>query len=305
LPSPASSNATCESLPDDVVLEWFAGNARDLPWRARDRTPWGVLVSEVMLQQTPVARVLPVWREWIERWPDPLSLAAEPVSEAIRAWGRLGYPRRALRLHGAACAIVEHHGGRVPGGPEDLRALPGIGTYTAAAVAAFAFGSRQAVVDVNVRRVLARAVTGAAQPAASLSVAELRLAERLLPSRADRAVAWSAAVMELGAVVCTARSPSCGRCPLRGHCAWLAAGSPSRPALARSAQPWLGTDRRVRGMIMAELRATREPVDLAALREAVPDGMLKDPAQRDRCLAGLVEDGLVDPLPGDRFALPR
>ncbi|MDQ1293892.1 MAG: A/G-specific adenine glycosylase, partial [Actinomycetota bacterium] len=172
-------------------------------------------------------------------------------------------------------------------------------------VASFAFGRRQAVVDVNVRRVLARAVTGAAEPAAALSAAEIRLAERLLPQSPDRAVAWSAAVMEIGALVCTARSPSCGQCPLSERCAWLAAGSPPSQAPARRAQPWLGTDRRVRGMIMAELRAVPDPVHARELRRAVPDTMLRDPGQRDRALAGLVEDGLVDPLPGDRFALPQ
>jgi A/G-specific adenine glycosylase len=296
---------TCQGLPDDVVLGWFARNARDLPWRSPDRTPWGVLVSEVMLQQTPVARVLPVWREWMRRWPEPLALAAVPVAEAIRAWGRLGYPRRALRLHGAACAIVERHGGRVPSDPEELRTLPGIGTYTAAAVASFAFGRRQAVVDVNVRRVLARAVTGAAEPAVCLNVAEMRLAERLLPQQPDRAVAWSAAVMEIGALVCTAKSPLCGQCPLNERCAWLAAGSPPSRTPVRRTQPWLGTDRRIRGMIMAELRAGPDPVNARELRRAIPDTMLRDPGQRDRALAGLVEDGLVEPLSGDCFALPQ
>src|SRR3954470_7118450 len=137
------------------VERWYADNARDLPWRRPDVSPWAVLVSEVMLQQTPVARVVPAWQEWMQRWPTPADLAAEPAGEAVRAWGRLGYPRRALRLHTAARAIVEQHGGEVPASYDDLRALPGVGDYTAAAVATFAHGRRHVVLDTNVRRVLA------------------------------------------------------------------------------------------------------------------------------------------------------
>ena len=148
----------------DEILEWYAGNARELPWRGPAASPWSVMVSEFMLQQTPVARVLPVHEEWLRRWPTPADLAAEPTGEAVRAWGRLGYPRRALRLHGAAVAIVERHGGDVPAAYDDLLALPGVGDYTAAAIATFAYGRRHVVLDTNVRRVLARAMTGVEFP---------------------------------------------------------------------------------------------------------------------------------------------
>ena len=195
----------------EPVLTWYARNARDLPWRAPGATPWAVLVSEIMLQQTPVARVLPEYLRWMARWPTPAALAAEPAGEAIRQWGRLGYPRRALRLHETATILTARHGGTVPADLDALLALPGIGSYTAAAVASFAFGQRHAVLDTNVRRVLARLVAG--QPwaaAASSSVAERRLAESLLPAEPAVAARWSVAVMELGALVCTAASPRCG-----------------------------------------------------------------------------------------------
>src|SRR5664279_62145 len=168
----------------EPVLAWYRSKARDLPWRASDRTPWGVLVSEVMLQQTPVVRVLPAWQAWLERWPQPAALAGDDPGEAIRMWGRLGYPRRALRLHRTATTIVERHDGAVPSSLDDLLALPGIGAYTAAAVASFAFGQRHPVVDTNVRRVLARAVTGTAGPARALSAADARLAAALVPDSA-------------------------------------------------------------------------------------------------------------------------
>ncbi len=286
------------------LLRWYAANARDLPWRAPERTAWGVLVSEVMLQQTPVARVLPTWTEWMLRWPAPADLAAAAPGAAIRHWGRLGYPRRALRLHAAATAIVERHAGAVPAEYDDLLGLPGIGSYTAAAVASFAFGRRHAVVDTNVRRVQARAVAGAALPQPALTVAEQRLADALLPP-ADAAVAgWNVAVMELGALVCTARSPRCGQCPLRSRCAWQLAGAPPYDGRPHPVQAWHGTDRQVRGKLLAALRASEQPLHRAALAAACPDESLRDPAQRDRCLDGLVADGLVEPLPRGRFGLP-
>ncbi len=198
------STAPAVAGPDDLddlhtrVLDWYADHARDLPWRAADRTPWGVLVSEVMLQQTPVARVLPQWLAWMERWPTPSDLADAAPGDAVRAWDRLGYPRRALRLHAAAVALRDEHGGEVPDDHAQLLALPGIGSYTAAAVASFAFGQRYAVVDTNVRRVHARAVTGAAEPATALTAAEQRLAVALLPTTRPRPPAgpspsWSSA----------------------------------------------------------------------------------------------------------------
>ncbi len=273
----------------EPVVAWFARARRDLPWRAADRTAWGVLVSEVMLQQTPVARVEPVWRDWMARWPTPRAFAAAPVADVLRAWGRLGYPRRALRLHECARALVERHGGTVPDDESALRALPGIGQYTAAAVRAFAFGRRSVVVDTNVRRVLARVLGGVALPAPSPTAAEHAIAVGVVPDDDDAAATWAAASMELGALVCTARAPRCGDCPVRDACAWRAAGYPADEHSARrTSQAWHGTDRQCRGRIMAALRAAHAPVDRADL-----DGTGASPAQVERCLAGLVADGLV------------
>ncbi|PWJ53284.1 A/G-specific DNA-adenine glycosylase [Quadrisphaera granulorum] len=287
------------------MLAWYAEHARDLPWRRPgppEKRAWPVLVSEVMLQQTPVARVEPVWRAWLHRWPEPAALAAEPAGEAVRAWGRLGYPRRALRLHAAAGAVVERHGGRVPSDQAELRALPGVGAYTAAAVGAFAFDQRVAVVDTNVRRVLARTVQGKAQPAPALTAAETALAVAVLPEApSDDPVLparWSVAVMELGALVCTARAPRCGACPVVDLCAWQRAGAPPDDGPARRGQAWHGTDRQVRGRLLALLREAPGPLDAAALSVAWDDD-----AQRERCLASLVTDGLVVPAEGG-WALP-
>jgi A/G-specific adenine glycosylase len=281
------------------VLDWYAENARDLPWRRDDATAWGVFVSEVMLQQTPVARVEPVWRDWLRRWPAPADLAAEPPGEAVRAWGRLGYPRRALRLHQAATAMVERHAGRVPATEAELLELPGVGAYTAAAVATFAFGRRTTVVDTNVRRVLARVVAGRQLAAPSPTRDELSVAAALVPQEAPRARAWSVAVMELGALVCTARSPRCGDCPVRQQCAWRLAGRPPHDGPARRGQAWHGTDRQLRGILLAALRSSVHPVPRTAL-ESLSD----NETQRERCLDSLVADGLVEPLAGDYFALP-
>src|SRR5579884_4533363 len=208
------------------VLDWYRANARDLPWRRPDAGPWAVMVSEFMLQQTPVSRVLPAYEAWIARWPTPATLAADPPGEAVRAWGRLGYPRRALRLHAAATAIVERHGGDVPDDYNALRALPGVGEYTAGAIASFAFGRRAAVLDTNVRRVLARAFSGVEFPADSLTAAERALAEMVLPQAEQDAASWAAASMELGALVCTAKAPKCSQCPLVELCVWRALGQP-------------------------------------------------------------------------------
>lgn len=287
-----------------TVLGWYREQQRDLPWRRPDRTPWGVLVSEIMLQQTPVVRVLPAWQEWMVRWPTPKDLAAAAPADVIRAWGRLGYPRRALRLQAAAAAIVERHGGVVPGDHDALLALPGIGSYTAAAVASFAFGQRHAVLDTNVRRVLGRLLDGVQYPTTSPTVAERRQAEALLPAEPAVAAEWAVAVMELGALVCTARSPRCADCPVLRRCRWQQLGMPDHAGPPRRGQAWAGTDRQVRGRIMALLREAHRPVTVAAIAAAVPDAELRDPLQRDRCLDALVTDGLVEPLPRRRFALP-
>jgi len=288
------------SLLHQRILDWYAREARDLSWREPGTSPWGVLVSEVMLQQTPVVRVEPVWRQWMSRWPTPAILAASAPGDAVHAWGRLGYPRRALRLHAAAVAIVELHGGDVPDTPSDLLALPGVGTYTAAAVSAFAFGRRSAVVDTNVRRVLARVVHGVAQAAPTLTRAEMDLATSLLPDDADDSRTWSAAVMEIGAVVCLAHLPRCPACPVRDLCAWQRTGQPAYQGPVRRSQSWHGTDRQCRGAILAVLRATNKPVTAGEVDTA----WSADDAQRDRCLDSLVTDGLVEPLAGRRYRLP-
>ena len=287
-----------QSAPSQIG-DWFDENRRDLPWRSVDRTPWGVLVSEVMLQQTPVVRVVPAWTAWMTRWPQPADLAGEAPGEAVRQWGRLGYPRRALNLHAASLAIVERHDGRVPDEEADLRALPGVGEYTAAAVRAFAFGRRSVVLDTNVRRVLARLVGGQEHPPPSLTVGERARADSLVPADDSAAAHWSAAVMELGALVCTANSPRCSQCPVVGICAWVRAGQPAYDGPARRVQRFEGTDRQVRGRIMAALRESRGPVSRSTI-ESVWEGSI----QRERALDGLVADGLVELVGDDRYGLP-
>ncbi|TCJ00785.1 A/G-specific adenine glycosylase [Aeromicrobium sp. IC_218] len=296
---------TAAAFPASLVTElherladWFAHAARDLPWRRDDATAWHVMISELMLQQTPVVRVLPVYEQWVRRWPEPADLAAEPAGEAVRAWGRLGYPRRALRLHAAAQAIVERHDGVVPRDLDALLALPGVGAYTAAAVASFAYGGRHAVLDTNVRRVLTRVVGGEQYPPASVTAAERRRAEQLLPQ--DGAPVWAASTMELGAIVCTAASPTCAACPVADLCRWRASGYPEHDGPARRTQTWEGTDRQCRGRLLAVLRDAPGPVDKARLDEVWPDD-----AQRERALDGLVADGLVEPVTDTLFALPR
>lgn len=279
-----------------AVLDWFAHNARDLPWR-NGASPWAVMVSEFMLQQTPVSRVLPVFAVWMERWPTPELLAAETPGEAVRAWGRLGYPRRALRLHAAAVAIVAAHGGLVPDDHDALLALPGVGEYTAAAIASFAFGRRHVVLDTNVRRVFARVVEGVAQPSNSVNVAERALATGLMPADAS---GWAAATMELGALICTSRSPRCEECPVADLCRWRRLGYPAYDGPKRPTQSWDGTDRQCRGRILQLLRDAHGPVTKAAI-----DQVWELDVQRERALDGLVADGLVQPVGEDEFALPH
>ena len=270
------------------VLGWYAEHARDLPWRSPGTSAWAVLVSEVMLQQTPVSRVEPVYRAWLHRWPTPAALAAEPPGEAVRAWGRLGYPRRALRLHAAATEVVARYGGELPSSYDVLRTLPGVGEYTAAAVASFAHGARHAVLDTNVRRVLARALGGAEQPSPTLTAAERSWAESVVPDAPATAARWAVAVMELGALVCTARAPRCDRCPIAAQCVWRLAGSPAYDGPVRRTQSFAGTDRQVRGLLMAVLRDRAGPAGADELA-----AVWADPVQRDRALAGLLADGLL------------
>jgi A/G-specific adenine glycosylase len=283
----------------DLVRDWYRTTARDLPWRRPETTPWGVLVSEFMLQQTPVARVEPIWQEWMQRWPRPSELAAAPRADVLRAWGRLGYPRRALRLHEAARAMAERHGDVVPSDVEALEALPGVGSYTARAVAAFGYGRRFPVVDTNVRRVIARAVHGHGDAGPARVRADLADVDALLPPDEAEAAEVSAGLMELGAVVCTARAPRCGVCPVRSLCAWVAAGRPAYEGPRRPVQAFAGTDRQARGRLLEVLRGSPEPVERTTL-----DAVWADAAQRDRCLDSLLVDGLAEQLDDGRFALP-
>ncbi|QIK73819.1 A/G-specific adenine glycosylase [Propioniciclava coleopterorum] len=257
------------------------------------------MVSEFMLQQTPVARVLPVWTAWLERWPTPSALAAEEPGEAVRAWGRLGYPRRAQRLHAAATAIRDHHGGDVPADHAALLALPGVGEYTAAAVASFGFGQRHAVLDTNVRRVLARLEGGVEFPADHLTRAERDRAAAWLPDDDLAAATWAAASMELGALVCTATNPDCGACPVRRDCAWLAAGRPAHAGPPRRGQAYAGTDRQCRGVLLGVLREASGPVAADDVLAAWP----VDPSQASRALDSLLTDALVRRLPDGSLTL--
>nr|WP_285488455.1 A/G-specific adenine glycosylase [Amycolatopsis taiwanensis] len=287
------------SIDAETLIDWFDDCGRDLPWRHAECTPWGVLVSEIMLQQTPVARVEPVWHEWMARWPAPSALAAASQGEVLRAWGKLGYPRRALRLHEAATAIAAEHGDVVPSDVDVLLALPGIGAYTARAVAAFAYGKRAPVVDTNVRRVVARAVHGAGDAGPASNTRDMADVAALLPVAEGRAARFSAALMELGALVCTARSPRCADCPVHERCAWQRAGRPAYAGPAKAVQKFAGTDRQVRGLLLDVLRGSEGPVWKESLDVVWPDA-----GQRDRCLDSLLVDGLVEQAPDGRFALP-
>lgn len=273
-----------------LLLAWFAVTGRDLPWRSHHRDPWAVLVSEVMLQQTPVQRVAPYFESWLQRWPTPTDLASEPAGAAIRMWGRLGYPRRALRLHSAATITVHEHGGLLPDTYPGLRSLPGVGDYTAAAVLAFSHRKRIPVLDTNVRRVLARWLAGQElPPAGAAGTAERRVLESLLPAGGEAAATLSEALMELGALVCTVRNPDCVGCPLGASCAWVASDRPPagqrQPAQARFA----GSDRQVRGMILAAVRGSSEPVAQSRI-----DALWPDREQLLRAQNSLQRDGLIE-----------
>jgi A/G-specific adenine glycosylase len=282
-----------------AVSDWFRDEARDLPWRRPGFGAWGILVSEVMLQQTPVARVIPRLAEWLERWPTPADLAAVPSGEAVRAWHRLGYPRRAINLHAAAVAISERHGGVVPETLHELLALPGIGEYTARAVAAFAYGHRHPVVDTNVRRVLARAIAGQGEAGPPSTRRDLAAMEAILPDGLADARLANAAIMELGAVVCTARAPRCDACPIADQCSWRLDGYP--PYLGKRAivqKKYEGSDRQVRGLILAEIRSAEVPVSDEEI-----DAVWPDATQRGRAMASLLRDGLVVAV-DDGYELP-
>ncbi|MFT4201219.1 A/G-specific adenine glycosylase [Gordonia sp. (in: high G+C Gram-positive bacteria)] len=282
------------SMPVGPVLAWFDENERDLPWRRDEATAWHILISEFMLQQTPVARVLVPWREWVARWPTPADMAAASGADVLRAWGKLGYPRRAQRLHACARAIADEHGNIVPDDVEVLLGLPGIGEYTARAIACFAYGLPVPVVDTNVRRVIARACHGLAD-APRPRRSDLDDAAALAPRTDDGGFAttaprFSAALMELGALVCTARNPRCRQCPIVESCAWVAAGRPVLDGPPKRTQRYEGTDRQVRGRLLDVLRETHGPVERARLDQA----WTVDPGQRARALDSLLVDGLVE-----------
>jgi A/G-specific adenine glycosylase len=285
------------SINSGELVDWYSHARRDLPWREPDVTAWQILVSEFMLQQTPVARVAPIWLDWVARWPTPSATAAASAADVLRAWGKLGYPRRAKRLHECAIAIATEHDDRVPDDVEVLLTLPGVGSYTARAVACFAHRQGVPVVDTNVRRVVARAVHGLADAGNPSAVRDLADVAALLPND-ETAPVFSAALMELGATVCTARSPKCGICPL-SVCAWRAAGHPPATTAPRPSQRYAGTDRQVRGRLLDVLRGSSAPV----MREQLDVVWLTDTAQRDRALDSLLVDGLVEQTADGRFAL--
>lgn len=277
------------------LLDWYEGARRDLPWRRPGVTPWQVLVSEFMLQQTPVARVQPVWESWVARWPTPSATAAAGAADVLRAWGKLGYPRRAKRLHECATVIAGQFDDVVPSDVDTLLTLPGIGAYTARAVACFAFQQRVPVVDTNVRRVVTRVVHG--REDAAPSARDLTDVAALLPEN-DDAPRFSVALMEFGATVCTARAPRCAGCPL-SVCAWRSRGYPASATPARRPQRYAGTDRQARGRLLDVLRGKDSPVTRAELDVA----WLADTAQRDRALDSLLVDGLVEQTDDGRYAL--
>lgn len=293
-----------------AILDWGEKSRRDLPWR-ETRDPWAILVSEVMLAQTQVARVIPRWQEFLDRWPTPGACAGAPVAEVIGAWSGLGYNRRAVFLHRAAVAIATRHGGVVPADRAALVALPGVGAYTARAVLVFAFDQTEGVVETNTARVLARAVAGARLrgPAAQ------DLADQLVPPGAGWA--WNQAMLDLGATVCTARRPACGTCPLGsrtrrpGLCAWVRQGGPDPSAgsagTSRPQSTFVGSDRQGRGRLLAHLaRLAGEPRG----RGLPPDGFAAaagwpdQPARAARAVQGLVADGLAVLGPDGALGLP-
>jgi len=276
------------------IVTWFKKNKRDLPWRAT--TPWGVMVSEYMLQQTPVNRVLPKWMEWIERWPTPADLAQATPAQVITAWGRLGYPRRALRLHAAAQIIAEEFNNEVPSDETTLRTLPGIGDYTAAAIAAFAFEQRTLVMDVNIRRLLSRVIDGEEFPKPASTARERSMHLSLIPQR--NAHVWAAATMELGATVCTSSKPKCELCPVISQCNWRKNGY-QKSELIRKSQDWHGTDRKCRGTIVQALREN-ESMTENAIKKLWPDA-----SQVEKALVTLVEDQLIQSISRSRYRLPR
>jgi len=288
----------------EAVLAWTdaGGGWRDLPWRDT-RDPWAVLVSEVMLQQTQVSRVVPRWYAFLACFPDPAACAASPVAEVIGLWVGLGYNRRAVQLHRAATAVVDHHGGRLPATLAELQALPGIGPYTARAVMAFAFEQPVGVVDTNVARVLARAVAGRRL---TLGQAQAAADSLMPPASARRSWRWNQAMLDLGARHCTRARPACDGCPLRaGACRWARDGFPHPDPAAGSAgvsgrqASFAGSDRQGRGRLVRALQAG--PIPVARWADAA--GWPGEAVRAQRAAAALVSDGLAV-REGDELRLP-
>jgi len=279
---------------EKTIIAWFKKNKRDLPWRNTDA--WGVLVSEIMLQQTPVQRVLPVYTEWMKRWPTPAHLAKATPAEVITAWGRLGYPRRALRLHECAKVITNELHGVIPSTEIELRTLPGIGEYTAAAMVAFAFEGSSLVLDINIRRLFSRLYKGEESPTAAPTKAERIEYAEYVPQK--NAHIWAAATMELGALVCTAQKPLCGRCPVADHCAWRSLDYPVSTRVKRT-QTWHGTDRQCRGTIVQALREN------SSLNKKQIHLLWDVPSQVEKALLTLLDDGLIEERRKNTFSLPR
>lgn len=280
--------------PSAVLLAWYRSNGRDLAFRhATD--PWAILVSEVMAQQTQAERAAEAWTRFMGAFPTPASLAAASPATVIRAWRGLGYNRRALALRGAAIAIVEAHGGVVPGSIEKLTALPGVGPYTARAVLAIAFGQRVAALDVNIRRVLGRAFLPPSMAPRDLQPA----ADALVPG--DRAADWTHALMDVGAAFCRPRDPRCGTCPLERHCTYARSGGrvregatlPARTAARRSPAPrFESTTRWLRGRILDRLRDADGWVTFDG-----PIGTHHAPAVRES-VSALAAEGMIELVDG-------
>ena len=279
---------------DKTIIDWFKKNKRDLPWRKSD--PWGILVSEIMLQQTPVQRVLPVYNEWMKRWPTAAHLAKASPAEVITAWGRLGYPRRALRLHECAKVITNDYKGVIPNTESELRKLPGIGEYTAAAMVAFAFEGSSLVLDINIRRLFSRLYKGEESPTSAPTKAERIEYANYVPKKSPHL--WAAATMELGALICTAKNPVCGRCPVAGQCQWRNLDYPASTRVKR-AQTWHGTDRQCRGTVVQALRDN----SVLTKREIL---LLWDvPSQVEKAILTLLDDGLIEERKKYTYSLPR
>jgi A/G-specific adenine glycosylase len=265
-----------------AVINWYKKNKRDLPWRKT--TPWGVLLSEYMLQQTPVSRALPIWNEWIKRWPTPRHLSKAKRSDVIKAWGSLGYPTRALRLHQAATNIATDYKNKVPDTLENLRKLPGIGEYTAAAIYSFAFNKRALVLDINIRRLFIRAIDGKEHPPLHITNSEREAREKLIPK--DAAL-FAAATMELGALICTSKNPKCDQCPIKNKCEWRKQNYPRSP-IKKKTQTWHGTNRQCRGTILKHLR-TNQFATHSELSK-----LWKKKSQFEESLTALINEGFIE-----------